>query len=165
LLTKLIKRSGRNAWINVPHLATDDYVTKLANFLNTNIPQNRIIYIEYSNEVWNAFFDQGKYAIAQAAALGLSNYHKFYAMRSLQIFNIFSSVFGNNSPRLKFVISYQAVSQWVADQILTYSTVINGVTITLSNIPNLIIAAAPYYDCNSIGNSVNTALIATKTVS
>lgn len=26
LLTKIINRSGRNAWINIPHLASDDYV-------------------------------------------------------------------------------------------------------------------------------------------
>jgi hypothetical protein len=163
LLTKIIKRSGRNAWINIPHQASDDYVTKLANYLQTNLPQNRIIYVEYSNEVWNTFFDQGKYAVAQATNLGLANYHKFYALRSLQIFNIFSSVFGNNSPRLKFVISYQAVSKWVADQILTFSTTINGVTTKLTDLPNLIIAAAPYYDCNNIGSASNTATVATET--
>lgn len=112
--------------------------------------------------MWNAFFAQGKYATAQAQALGLANYHKFYAMRSLQIFNIFSSVFGNNSPRLKFVISYQAVSQYVADQILTYSSVINGTTVYLKNVAN-VIAGAPYYDCNSIGNTANTAKIASQT--
>lgn len=121
LVSKLIRRTGRNAWINVPHKASDDFVTKLANYLKDNIPTKRIIYVEYSNEVWNTFFEQGKYATAQATALGLPNYHKFYAQRSLQIFNIFSSVFGNNSPRLKFVISYQSVSKWVADQILTYT--------------------------------------------
>jgi hypothetical protein len=162
LLTKIVKRAGTNAWVNVPHLATDDYVTQLATFLNANIPQKRTIYVEYSNEVWNTAFEQGKYATAQATALNLTNYHKFYARRSLQIFNIFSSVFGSNT-RLKFVISYQAVSSWVANQILTYSGPFNGANITLSSLPNLIIAAAPYYDCNSIGNNVNTAIVATET--
>lgn len=164
MLAKIVIRSGRNAWVNVPHLATDDYVTKFANYLFTNIPQGRLIYVEYSNEVWNTFFAQGKYAEAKAAELNLANYHKFYALRSLQIFNIFSSVFGNNSPRLKFVISYQAVSKWVADQILTFSTTINGTTVTLSSLPNLVIAAAPYYDCNNIGSAANTAIVATQTV-
>jgi hypothetical protein len=82
LLAKIVKRSGRNAWINIPHMASDDYVTKLASFLKSNIPLNRIIYIEYSNEVWNTFFEQGKYASARATNLGLANYHKFYAKRS-----------------------------------------------------------------------------------
>lgn len=85
-------------------------------------------------------------------------------MRSLQIFNIFTSVFGGNS-RLRFVISYQSVSKWVADQILTYSVTTNGVTTNLKDLPNLIIAGAPYYDCNNIGNAANTAIVATQTVS
>lgn len=163
LLTKIVKRTGTDAWINVPHLASDDYVTQLANFLSLNIPLQRKIYVEYSNEVWNTAFAQGKYATAQATALNLTNYHKFYASRSLQIFNIFSTVFAKNTQRLKFVISYQAVSKWVADQILSYSTVVNGVTTNLASIPNLIVASAPYYDCNNIGSTLNTALVATQT--
>ncbi len=49
LLTKIVNRSGRNAWINIPHLASDDYVTKLAKFLQANISSNKTIYVEYSN--------------------------------------------------------------------------------------------------------------------
>lgn len=145
-------------------MASDDYVTKLATYLKTNLPQGRTIYVEYSNEVWNTFFAQGQYATAQATALGLANYHKFYAMRSLQIFNIFTSVFGGNS-RLRFVISYQSVSKWVADQILSYSVTTNGVTTNLKDLPNLIVAGAPYYDCNNIGSAANTAIVATQSVS
>lgn len=101
--------------------------------------------------MWNTFFAQGQYAVAQAAAQNLTNYHKFYAKRSLSIFNTFSSVLGANSPRLKFVVSFQVVSQWVADQILSYP----GLQSTAH-----IIAGAPYYDCNQIGNSTNTAYYA-----
>ena len=119
LLAKIVQRTGRNAWINIPHQATDNYVTKLAQYLKANISSQRKIYVEYSNEVWNTFFAQGKYAVDQASALGLANYHKFYAQRSLKIFNIFSSVFGSGSSRLQFVVSFQAVNKWVADQIFT----------------------------------------------
>lgn len=94
----------------------------------------------------------------------MTNYHKFYATRSLQIFNIFTTVFGSSS-RLKYVIAYQAVSQWVANQILTTSITVNGTTLSLSSYPNLVVAAAPYYDCNSIGNIVNTAIVATQNAS
>jgi hypothetical protein len=45
LLTRIIKRTGRNAWINIPHQATDDYVTKLAQYLKANIPLSRKIYV------------------------------------------------------------------------------------------------------------------------
>jgi len=46
------------------------------------------------------------------------------------------------------------VSKWVADQILT-GTGLVGVA--------HIIAGGPYYDCNNIGNTVNSALYATLT--
>jgi hypothetical protein len=49
LLAKIIRRTGRNAWVNIPHLASNDYVTKLAQYLKANISSNRLIYIEYSN--------------------------------------------------------------------------------------------------------------------
>lgn len=135
-------------------MASDDYVTKLAQYLNANVSSNRIIYVEYSNEVWNTFFAQGKYATDQAAKLGLANYHKFYAQRSLQIFNIFKSVYNSASAKLQFVISFQVVSKWVADQILSGTNLVG-----VANI----VAGAPYYDCDSIGNTVNTALYATLT--
>lgn len=46
LLTKIINRSGRNVWINIPHLASDDYVKRLANFLKVNITSTaRTIYV------------------------------------------------------------------------------------------------------------------------
>lgn len=164
LIAKIIQRSGRNAWINVPHLASDDYINKFATFLKANIPLNRIIYVEYSNEVWNTFFEQGKYATTKATNLGLSNYHKFYAKRSAEIFNIFNTVFGNGSPRLKFVVSFQAVSKWVADQILSTTVTFNGATTSLSAVAS-VIASAPYYDCGSIGNAVNTAFVSVKNAS
>ncbi len=100
----------------------------------------------------------------QATNLGLTNYHKFYAKRSAEIFDIFSTVFGYGSPRLKFVVSYQAVSKWVADQILSTTVTFNNTQKQLSTIAN-ILASAPYYDCGSIGNYVGTANVAAKDAS
>jgi hypothetical protein len=49
LVAKITNITGRNIWFNVPHLASDDYVTKLATYLKANVSANRIIYVEYSN--------------------------------------------------------------------------------------------------------------------
>lgn len=157
LVVELIKRTGRNAWINIPHKATDDFVTQYATLLFNGVPENQLIYVEYSNEVWNAFFEQGKYAQAQATALGLANYHVFYGTRCLQIFNIFSGVFGatRTASQLRFVLSAQAVSTWVMNQIL----MVPGLS-TKANI----IAIAPYFDCDNIGNAVNSAYYSIGTV-
>jgi hypothetical protein len=72
----------------------------------------------------------------------------------VEIIDIFNNVFGANSPRLKFVVSFQAVSKWVADQILTGTDLASKAHI---------IAGGPYYSCDNIGNTVNTALYSTLT--
>lgn len=149
LVVELLRRTGRNGWINIPHMANDDYVTEYATLLFNKIPENQLIYVEYSNEVWNTFFLQGQYAQQQATALGLANHHVFYGTRSLQIFNIFSAVFGaRTAKQLRFVLSGQAVSIWVMNQILS----VPGLAAKTN-----ILAIAPYFDCEEIGNAVNSA--------
>lgn len=49
LLVDLLKRTGRNGWINIPHLATDDYVTQYATLLFNKLSPHQLIYVEYSN--------------------------------------------------------------------------------------------------------------------
>lgn len=39
-------------WINIPPLATDDYVGGLADFLATNLGTTQKVYTEYGNEIW-----------------------------------------------------------------------------------------------------------------
>eukprot|EP00051_Salpingoeca_urceolata_P023745 m.408356 g.408356 ORF g.408356 m.408356 type:complete len:124 (-) comp20146_c0_seq1:95-466(-) len=42
-----------NPWVNIPHLATDDYVANLAMLLRDTLSPDLVIHVEYSNEVWN----------------------------------------------------------------------------------------------------------------
>ncbi|MGB8841017.1 MAG: PA14 domain-containing protein [Aliidongia sp.] len=75
-LVIIANETGKDVWINVPLLADDDYVTKLAQLLaygsdgttpytgpqaNPAYPplnSNLKAYIEYSNEIWNSAFTQ-----------------------------------------------------------------------------------------------------------
>lgn len=81
-IVELTNLTGKDMWINLPHLATDGYAAKLADFLVTNLDFDAIaarrreqglktpfrIYVEYSNEVWNAMFTQYHDVLAQAKA-------------------------------------------------------------------------------------------------
>jgi hypothetical protein len=49
----LANQTGKDPWINIPHLADDDYVLQLARLLKANLNPDRKIYVEYSNEIWN----------------------------------------------------------------------------------------------------------------
>lgn len=53
------KRS--DAWVCVPHLASDSYVRQLARLFRDELDPDLTIYVEYSNEVWNWLFDQAHY--------------------------------------------------------------------------------------------------------
>ncbi len=69
-IVELINETGKDAWINVPEHATDDFVHQLASFLRDNLDFTRIaaartkagfttpfeLIVEYSNETWNQGF-------------------------------------------------------------------------------------------------------------
>lgn len=57
-IVALTNESGKDAWINVPVAATDDYVRQLAKYLKKSLKPEITIYIEHSNEVWNFGFPQ-----------------------------------------------------------------------------------------------------------
>lgn len=114
---------GKNIWINIPHLATNDYITNLAQlFLNTLEP-HLTVYVEYSNEVWGTQFPGGQYAQAQGI---LSNYSTdptqarfcFLGQRTNDISTIWKNVFGTSS-RLQIVVNTQAVNADTTNRILS----------------------------------------------
>ena len=60
-MIQLCNETQSNAWINIPHLADENYIVQLANLFKNNLDPNLKIYIEYSNETWNWLFDQTYY--------------------------------------------------------------------------------------------------------
>ena len=72
--SKLVK-----VWINIYHMADDTYITNFARFWRDNLNPNLIIYVEYSNEVWNYSYWQASYVYALSQNLSnQSNYHLLY---------------------------------------------------------------------------------------
>lgn len=49
---------NKDIWLNVPANADDAYIRSLANLLHTTLAPGRVVYLEYSNEVWNTLFSQ-----------------------------------------------------------------------------------------------------------
>lgn len=54
---ELCNSFDKDIWINVPHRASDNYIIELATLLKNQLEPERTIYLEYSNEVWNAIFE------------------------------------------------------------------------------------------------------------
>lgn len=108
--------TNRDIWINIPHMATDDYIRKVAQTLRygsdgkepyTGPTENPVfpplkeelrVWVEYSNEIWSNghSFAQGDWAKHQAQKLGITK-PVFNARRASQIWQIFQEVFGGDA--------------------------------------------------------------------
>jgi Bacterial Ig domain/Secretion system C-terminal sorting domain len=113
-VTGMSNMLGRDAWINIPIAASDDYIRQLATFFKNNLNAPIKLYVELSNEVWNnssTSFTQGVYAHdaymdelskdpgtplnKPATSDATVQIARWYARRSFEVANIFSEVFGS----------------------------------------------------------------------
>jgi putative Ig domain-containing protein len=65
-MIQLCNEMEKDAWICVPHQATDDYVRELARLLKKDLKPGLRVYVEYSNEIWNGGFRQTHWLYAKA---------------------------------------------------------------------------------------------------
>jgi hypothetical protein len=103
-----------DAWVCVPHMASDDYIRQMAILWRDSLETGLKIYLEYSNEVWNwgfwqthwidnnGIYDDGSYPAVDAyvrtdlAAIEAAGggYPEKDAYMMARIFNLWADVFG-----------------------------------------------------------------------
>ena len=172
----LANTTGKDLWINIPHTASADYVTGLANYLKTNLNSNSKVYLEFSNEVWNAIFKQDEDIRNEAIAYVNSGQtprldtnqsdinNDLYWTRHLtikklaDISNIFRSVFGDAAMMTR-------IRPIFADQSARYSAAASALAWLSRSYPNPVnyyiygVANAPYYGAtNADTGSVDSIL-------
>jgi len=112
IMIALANKINSSPWFNVPHLATDNYIRQFAEIVKAQLDSSLLIYIEYSNEVWNGWFEQSKYAIKMGEDLWPNTEEsamQWYGKRSGEICDIWKKeVFGKDSFRVHCVLSTQA---------------------------------------------------------
>lgn len=106
-------------WFCMPHLATDNYMRQFARIVRDRLSPERTVYIEFSNEMWNAIFDQARWNFAEAERLGIS-FQEHYAQQSLRMFAIWEDVFTGQQDRLKRVVGTQRTNYGVTAGILDH---------------------------------------------
>lgn len=93
---ELCNRVRADCWLNVPHMADDDYVRRYAALVAERLDPDLRAYIEYSNEVWN--FDHGDWIQQQGEKRGMPKEWdtrlRYQAERSVEIFDIFEKALG-----------------------------------------------------------------------
>ena len=125
-----------DAWVCVPHMASDEYIREMAELWRDNLDSNLKVYLEYSNEVWNWGFTQTHWVDQNAPGsidsyissdlATLDWYPEKDAYMMARVFRIWSSVFGSNA-RLVRVATGQHAWAGNSERILSYLFDVDGV--------------------------------------
>ncbi len=155
-------------WINIPSLATNDYITQLAALIKSSLNPDLNVYVEYSNEVWNGQFIQTGMntlaAQAQVAAGGSNlNYDgttnptmlsdRMLAQKLVTVSQIFGSVFGAGSidTRVRPVLAYEIGENYLFSDLLNYVQANYGAPKNYF----YSLAVAPYFSLGAEDNNTN----------
>lgn len=164
MMVALANQLGADAWLTIPHKATDAYVSNTAAYVAANLLAPRKAYVEYSNETWNGGFVQASYVQTQGRAAGYStaSYDAgwyYTVMRSSQIAKLFKTAFGADSSRVVGVFGSQAANAWWTGEALRWLTARTGTTASVQGIDA--VAIAPYFggymddsSCGSVAKSI-----------
>ena len=110
IMVALANKLKKDAWFNMPHQATEDYIKNFADLVKKDLDPQLKIYVEFSNEVWNWQFKQARYAMEEAKKRwGQEGNARmdWYGMRTAQMCNIWKEVFADQKNRIICVISTQ----------------------------------------------------------
>jgi hypothetical protein len=114
-----------DAWINIPHIADSNFVQQAATLVHQQLGSTQKVYVEFSNEVWNAGFPQYAYANAQGrvtwpTAGSSADYgNNWYGMKVAQTCDTWKSVWGSDASRVVCVMGAQAANPWTATEALS----------------------------------------------
>ena len=103
LLVEAANQSRSDLWINIPHMATDQYMREAAQYVKDHLDAGLRVYVEYTNEYWTTIFDQYQYLIDQGTEqfgdVPFAN-AQAYAARASEMTQIFKEIFGADGDRL-----------------------------------------------------------------
>ncbi|MEA3172945.1 MAG: hypothetical protein QOF42_356 [Gammaproteobacteria bacterium] len=126
IAVQLANAVSADAWMNVPVMADDNFISQMATLVHSQLGGSQKIYVELSNEVWNSSFSQSKYAVDRGKALwptrsssrGDFEYNReWFGMRTAQMCDIWRSVW-RSDPRLVCVLGAQAAWSFSATEAL-----------------------------------------------
>ncbi|MFX1237803.1 MAG: hypothetical protein ACFE8P_08800 [Promethearchaeota archaeon] len=106
IMIQLCNLLDRNAWVCVPHEASDDYITQMARLFRDNLEPELTLYVEYSNEIWNWMFPATHYCYDNGNQ-GVP-WPERIAPFVQNALDIFTSEFTGEIDRLKRVVGVQA---------------------------------------------------------
>ena len=148
-MVELANETQTDPWFNIPHLATDEYVTNFAEYVRENLDPELEVYVEYSYEVWDPsntqsgwIREQGEAEFADSFVDGFAKRIDWYSKRTTEVTQIWDEVFDTERERVIGVLGGQVNNTTTVNRALQY----NWADEALSNEAYGIdaIAVAPY---------------------
>jgi PA14 domain len=153
-----------DAWLNMPHRASDDYIRQFAKLAHQTLEPARKVYVEYANEIWNTAFSAGSWVEQQGLALWPggtdSPYTKrinWYGKRSAEMCDIWKAEWKGDESRITCVVAAQSANTWTASAALDCSLWTAGRPCQAHGLDAL--AIAPYFG-HYLGNPSTEAEVA-----
>jgi len=115
-MVALANQLKADPWFTLPLEADDEYYREFATYVRDHLDPGRKAYVEVSNEVWNAVFEQTKMAIAEGKRLypGKADWEAnslYYADRIRAVMAIWGAVFKGQPGRIVRVYATQLGSR------------------------------------------------------
>ena len=101
-----------NLFVNVPHMATNDLVSKLARDVRDNLAPGKSLWVELSNEPWNFAIPNQYFKYISRSLYPGQDAMAYYVKRIDEVAAIFRSVFGEQgrSAEIKVLLNVQTVN-------------------------------------------------------
>lgn len=116
VMASLCNTVGADAWINIPINMSDEDALALVRQFRAALHPALALYVELSNEVWNASFWAYRYAAEQGAAFpavkGINPGQRWYGYRCAQVAKLISGA------GIRFVMGTQTMNSGLATSVL-----------------------------------------------
>ncbi len=117
-MIELCNQLGAAPWFCMPHQADDAYVFSFASQVKKQLRPDLNVYIEWSNEVWNAQFPQHKWVKNRSDSASLSEeFRRTWANETNRDFQLWRDAFGQDSDRVIRVAAGQKDNPWVTEKL------------------------------------------------
>ncbi|MBB5687154.1 hypothetical protein [Sphingobium boeckii] len=121
----LANQTQTDPWFTIPWNADETYIRNFATLVRDRLSPDRKVYVELTNEMWNAAFPVFNQILAEAVAANLAT-DKYqgllyrYAQKSAWALKIWTEVFAANPDRLVRVVATQHDNPWQAGEVLGF---------------------------------------------
>lgn len=149
----LANAANVDLWVNMPHLADDDYFRQAALLIKSQLHSNLRVYVEFSNEVNLGQWQQTQWLYTAGPAQGLPGSNKYYQAtalalkRTLDMSKQFSDVFGGDMGSRTLIVVASTGNLDLTAQ--AFATVYSSSKWNPTNQKVHLFAVAPYFSSPS----------------